>query len=99
MTKTTATPSQESNVRTLGTHAREFVQRHWPVIVLAALLVLVLAVAGYRTWSHLPASTTPATTAACTCASIASRSGISVAADAPTQSASVDTSRSMPSRA
>ena len=73
MTKTTATatPSQESKVRTLGTHAREFAQRHWPVIILATLLVLVLAVAGYRTWSQLPASTTPATTTTTTVAGYA----------------------------
>ena len=37
--------------------------------------------------------------AAKTCARIASTSGISVAAAAPTQSASVETSRSTPSRA
>ena len=41
------------------------------MIVLAILLVLVLAVAGYRTWSQLPASTTPATTTTTTVAGYA----------------------------
>ena len=59
MTKTTATAthSRDSKVRTLGTHAWEFAQRQWPAVVLAALLVLVLAVAGWRVLTATPAAT------------------------------------------
>ena len=51
-----------SKVRTLGTHAWEFAQRQWPAVVLAALLVLVLAVAGWRMLTATPATTITTTT-------------------------------------
>jgi len=63
MTKTTATatPSQDSKVQTLATHAWEFAQRQWAAAVLAALVVLALVLAAYSAWPRLTA--TPAATA------------------------------------
>ena len=51
-------------IKTLTTNPRDFALRHWPAIGLLALLVLVLALAGYSAWPRMtaiPATTTIAT--------------------------------------
>jgi hypothetical protein len=50
-------------IKTLMANPMDFAQRHWPVIGLAALLVLVLALAVYAAWPRATGSTAaPAST-------------------------------------
>src|SRR5262245_26228884 len=51
-------------IKTLMTASRDFAQRHWPAIGLAALLVVVLGLAGYAVWPRLTTATAVASNTA-----------------------------------